>query len=509
MSYDVDFAVIGGGAAGLTAAGLAANAGAKTVLIERGRLGGDCTWTGCIPSKALLKSAHVVETIRTASNFGLKVGTPTVDFQAVMDRVHAVREAVYEDADRPEIYEGFGIEVIHGGARFVDARTLEITPPEDLVLDAESGWSERHRVTGRRFLTFRMALIGTGGRAAPPLVDGLNETPHLTNESLFEITEQPNHLAVLGGGPVGAEMGQAFARLGSRVTVLDMASRILSRDDADHADQLREALEEEGVSFRLGAEVQRVEPQGEGVRLHLSGATSLDADALLVATGRRPNIESLHLEAAGVEATERGITVDDRCRTSQAHIYAAGDCTGEFQLTHISEHMARTAATNAVLKVPSSIDREGVPWVTFTDPELAHLGKGEAELKKEGARYEVYRFPYAMLDRALAESSEGTGVRGEVKVFATAWTGAILGASVLGERAGELMQTLAVARKGGVSLREVADTIFAYPTFGAGVRRAADQWYVRKQYPQAISVLKRAFGYRGETPPPPDPDRIV
>lgn len=485
--YDFDYIVIGGGSAGLTAAGIAANAGVKTMMVERDRLGGDCTWTGCVPSKALLHAAHLAHSAREAHTVGIDAEV-SVRFADVIAHVHALREEVYEDADDPAIYEGYGIEVVHGAARFINPHTVQIETAD-----------------GPRRVTGRMFCLCTGGRASAPPIDGLDAVGYLTNETLFEITEQPARLAVLGAGPIGVEMGQAFQRLGTEVTLLDQADRVLSRDDPDHAEIVRQSLASDGVAFRFGAKVERVEAADGGVRLHLGGGETVEADRLLVAAGRRPNVENLGLDLAGVEVADKGIVVDDRCRTSQKHIYAAGDCTGEYQLTHMSEHMAKTATTNAVLKVPATIDREHVPWVTFSDPEMAHLGPGAKELDERGTDYEVYRFPYTKIDRAITEGRTA----GEIKVFGTKWRGKILGASVVGERAGELMQLIALAMKTGASLQQMADTIFAYPTYALGARRMADQWYVRKQYPVAVKALQTVFGYRGTVPPPPDPDRVV
>jgi len=338
-----------------------------------------------------------------------------------------------------------------------------------------------------------------------PPIDGLDETDYLTNESLFEIDEQPGSLAIVGGGPIGVEMAQAFQRLGTDVTVIDHSDRILGRDDAEHAEMLRAVLEGEGVGFRLGAKVERVERAGGQVILHTGDDGDVRADRLLVATGRRPNIEDLGLVEAGVVFTKKGIKVDDKCRTSQDHIYAIGDCTGEYQLTHMSEHMAKVAMSNAVLKVPSTIDHAHVPWCTFADPEVAQLGATEAELQDRGEDFEVYRFPYSKIDRAITEGE----TTGQIKVFATKWRGTILGASVLGDRAGELISLYAVAMRNGVSLRQIADTIHPYPTYALGARRAADQWYARKQYPAVISTVQKLFGYQGPEPREIDPDRIV
>ena len=489
-SYDVDLLVLGAGAAGLTAAGTAANLGAKTMMVERDRLGGDCTWTGCVPSKTLLHAADLRASARAFfDRFAEGEGVlPEADFAAVMADVRATRQEVYEDADDPAIFEGYGVDVVKGDARFTDPHTVRI--------EADGG---------ARDVSFRMAVICTGGRAAPPPIDGLDETPYLTNETLFEIERRPDHLVIIGAGPIGCEMGQAFRRLGAEVTVLDRAEQILGKDDRDHARILQNVLEREGVAFRLGAEVARVSGEAGAISVHLGDGETIEGDALLIATGRTPNVEDLGLDAAGVAYTKRGVTVDDRCRTSQRHIWAAGDCTGEYQLTHMSEHMGKQAVTNAVLKVPAKIDRDGLTWTTFTTPEVAQVGKTERELTEAGTSFVTYRFPYAKVDRAVTEHATD----GHIKIHATKWRGTILGASVVGERAGEMISIYGVAMKAGVSVREISDTIFPYPTYGLGARRAADQYYIQKQFPVAIEAVKRVLGYRGTTPPPPDPDRVV
>lgn len=501
-----DLIVLGGGAAGLTAASLGASVGAKTLLIEQRRLdgeeddsaaglaqlGGDCTWEGCVPSKTLLKSAKVAHQQRHASHYGLTDREPQVDFGSVMEHVRQTRREVFEDADHPRHLEAMGVEVRAGRARFLDAHTVEIEQ-EDGV----------HTASGR-FL-----IVAAGGHPTPPPIDGLPETPHLTSDDLFELTEQPERLLVIGAGPIGTEMAQAFQRLGTEVTTIDHAGRILRNDDEELAEMLRSTLEAEGVRYVLNADVQQVGEGEDGsvfaeVREADGEAHRLDADALLMATGRRASLDALHLDAAGVAYSDQGITVSDRCRTSQHHVFAAGDVTGRFQFTHMSEHMAKVAAQNALLKVPAKIDAAGLPWVTYTDPELAHVGATEAELKERGKSYEVYRFPYEKLDRAICEG-ETTGL---IKVYATKWRGKILGASILGARAGDLICEYALAMKSGTSLRTLADTIHPYPSYGLGTRRAADQWYARKQTARVIGWIKRIFGYRGEVIEP-DPDRIV
>ncbi len=490
MAYDFDMIVIGGGAAGLTASGISASFGAKTLMIERHKLGGDCTWTGCVPSKTLLKSAKVVHQTRTASHYGLFDQSPTFDFGAMMRYLRQIREDVYDEADDPKIYEDMGITVRTGSAAFVDAHTIELTDGKTT-----------ERISGRFF------MIGAGARALVPPIAGLDQVPYLTNETLFELNEQPRRLAIIGAGPIGSEMAQAFARLGSQVTVFDRGDGLLQRDDPELTQMLQQVLEQEGVRYHFNASVKAVRQIDGGISIEAEVTGQrlyIEADALLLATGRTANVDTLNLDAACVAYTPRGITVNDRCRTNVRHIYAAGDITGRYQFTHMSEHMAKVAVTNAILKLPMKIDAKHVPWVTFTDPELGHVGATEQQLKEAGTRYAVYRFPYTKVDRAVTES-EATGL---IKVYAKAWNGKILGVDILGTSAGELISEYALAMRNGITLRQIADTIHPYPTYGLAVRRAADQWYARKQSTTFTRLLQKVFGYRGPVIAP-DRDRIV
>jgi pyruvate/2-oxoglutarate dehydrogenase complex dihydrolipoamide dehydrogenase (E3) component len=319
------------------------------------------------------------------------------------------------------------------------------------------------------------------------------------------MTEQPARLAILGAGPIGTEMAQAFQRLGTQVTVVERGDRILAHDDAELAAMLQAELEGEGVVYRLNASATRVEPvEGGGLRLILDKGDPVLADALLTSVGRVPNVEELGLEAAGVTYGERGIEVNASCRTNVGHIWAVGDVTGRYQFTHMSEHMAKTAATNALLKLPAKIDTEHVPWATYTTPELAHVGQTEQQLREADVAFETYRFPYDKLDRALTEG----GTTGLIKVHARALDGKIYGASILGDRGGELASIYGVAITNGVTLRNLADTIFPYPSWGLGARRAADQWYASKQSEGLVRFVKTVFGYEGDVQEV-DPDRIV
>lgn len=493
MSYEYDLIVIGGGAAGLTASGIGANFGAKTLMIEADKLGGDCTWTGCIPSKTLLHAANLAAGIKEAESFGHRSAKP-LNFASVLEHVRKVREEVYEEADDPDIYYKMGVDIEFGKASFVDEHTIAI--------------QSENRAT-RKEVTGRMILIATGSKAIIPPITGLAEIEYLTNETIFELKEQPEKLSIIGGGPIGIEMAQAFQRLGTQVTVIDMEDRILLNDDDELAGMLLSRLKNEGVQFQLSARVNEVNKTESGsiqVQAEVKGKmASIESDALLVATGRKSNFESLNVENAGIAYSGKGITVNDRCRTNVRHIYAAGDVTGRYQLTHMSEHMAKVAASNAILKVPMKIDKAHVPWSTYTDPELASIGSTEKELSKQDITFETYRFPYSKVDRAITEGETD----GLIKIFAKAWSGKILGATIYGKQAGDLISEYALAMKYGISLRQIADTIHPYPTYGLGVRRAADQWYIKNQSEWMSKVVKTTFRYQGEIPDLSDKDRII
>ncbi len=491
MKYEYDLLVIGGGAAGLTAAGMGANVGAKTLMIEAKKLGGDCTWYGCIPSKTLLHASKIAHTINEAEKFGHQTAK-TMDFASVLEHVRKTRQDVYEEADDPDIYRDMGVEIEFGRASFVDAHTIAI----------ESEDETRH-------VSSRYIIIATGSRATVPPIPGLEEAPYFTNENIFEITDQPEELSIIGGGPIGIEMAQAFQRLGTQVTVFDMLPRILSNDDDELAGMLLDRLRNEGIKFKLSASINKVSVGGDG-EIGISGERSgkeriWTSDALLVATGRAPNHNNLGLDQAGINHKKQGITVDDRCRTNIKHIYAVGDVTGRYQFTHMSEHMAKVAATNALLKVPMKIDKRHVPWSTYTDPELAHVGATEEQLEKDDTSYQVYRFPYDKVDRAITDEAKD----GLIKVFAKKLNGKILGATIYGKQAGDLISEYALAMKNGVTLRNMADTVHPYPTYGLGVRRAADQWYIKNQSEWLTKLIKWIFGYRGTVPDLSDEDRIL
>ena len=494
MKYDFDMLVIGGGAAGLTASGMSASFGAKTALVEAKRLGGDCTWYGCVPSKTLLKAAKVANLFRSAAKFGLQNRQPEFDFARVIEHVHRTQEQIYLDADAPENFENLGVKVISARARFLDKHTVEL---------AYTG-GKTSRLTSRYF------IIATGSSPVIPTIEGLSETNYLTNESIFSITELPKKLIVVGAGPIGTEMSQAFRRFGSDVVVIDAADKILPKDDPELTDILKEYLKSEGLQYIFGSKVIKLESGNGRFNVTIenqatSQKTSIEGDTILLSVGRKPGTKGLDLEAAGIVYDKNGIIVDDHCRTSVKNIYACGDVAGRFQFTHFAEHMAKVAVSNALLHFPLSLDSKHITWCTYTDPELAHVGMTEEELKKKGVSYEVYRFPFSKIDRALTENE----TVGWIKIFAKKLNGKIYGVNILGAAAGEMIGEYALAMRNGISLKKIADTIHPYPTYVLGNRRAADQWYVRKQSRAFVWVLQKLFGYHGSLPDTSDSNRIL
>lgn len=488
---DYDLIVIGGGAAGLTSAGMAANFGMKTLMVEADRLGGDCTWHGCIPSKALLHLASLKNAADQSMYFTDLEKVGKVDFKKVIQRVHELRDQVYQEADRPEIYEKMGVDLAFGKACFVDDHTIEIS-------------SE----TETKYLSSKYFIIATGSKAQIPDIAGIDQIPYLTNHTLFDLDTLPEHLVILGGGPVGCEMAQAFKRFGSKVTILEAQDRLLPRDDPKAAQILLDQYRSEDIEVILNADLQQLSMDQSQILCKMNNSDETDilkASHFLVAAGRIPSIKSLKLDKAGVQTTKTGIFVNEYCQTNRRHIYAAGDVTGRFNLTHMAEHMAKTAITNIVFKIPKKMDSNKLTWVTYTDPEVAGLGMSEVQLLQKGRSFQVYEFPYSKVDRALATGN----TKGLIRIFARSWDGKIYGAAVVGDRAGEMIAELSLALKHGITLRNIADTIHAYPSFALGVRRAADQWYVRKQSLGLVKFLKTLFRYRGALPDLSDPHRII
>ena len=446
-------------------ASVAAQLGLKVTLVEKSdRLGGDCLHHGCVPSKALIHTAKVAALIRGATQFGLPEQKLPVDLEAVNQRVQQVIDRI-QDHDDPERFRGYGCEVLLGKA-------AEFVSPRELRVGEKS-------VCARRF------VIATGSRPTVPAVPGLESAGYLTNLDVFSLRALPRRLVVLGGGPIGVELAQAFGRLGSHVTIVERLAQLLPREDSELCAMLRDCLESEGISVRTGVDVERVELRGKTKIVHCSGAAELEADAILVAAGRRSNVEGLGLEAAGVRYSTRGIEVDGRLRSSQRHIYACGDVCGPYAFTHMAEYQAGIIISNAVFRLRRRVDYRVVPRVTFSDPELAQVGLSESEARSRGIDPKILRFPFSQIDRALAEREE----QGMLKLVTH--RGKLLGASMLGPHAGELIHEMVLAMKSGASVATIASTIHAYPTLAQIHRRTANTAFAQTLFSPATRHLVR------------------
>lgn len=446
VSKPYDFVVIGAGSAGLLAAPLAARLGVRVALIERDRPGGDCLFTGCVPSKTLLHVAKVAHQARQAAGLGLTIPEPVVDMGRVSDHIQSVIAEIYQH-DSPEALRAMGIDVVLGPAHFTGPHTVGVNGRE---------------VHGRRF------LICTGSRPAVPAIPGLADAAYLTYEDLFSLRSVPRRLLMLGAGPVGMEMSQAFARLGSQVTVIQRAPRLLAVADEDCSAVMAEVFRAEGIGLRLSATVDRVDRIGDEVVVTL-GDERLTGDALLVATGRRPSVDGLGLDRAGVTCAADGILVDRYLRTSQPHIYACGDVLGGEQFTHLAAIQAYQATRNALLPGRMKATLAHAPWTVFTDPEIARVGLTEREARaRYGRGAHAYRLPLTRVDRAQAESDR----RGFVKLVYRS-NGTILGAHFVAARAGEMIQEVILAIEQGKKVHDLAGAIHVYPTYSVGVQQAA------------------------------------
>jgi pyruvate/2-oxoglutarate dehydrogenase complex dihydrolipoamide dehydrogenase (E3) component len=450
MTGKRDLVVIGGGPGGLVVASVAAQAGLKVTLVEKtDRLGGDCLHTGCIPSKALIHAAHTAHAARTGASEGLLSTMPGIDFeQAIMQVEQAI--ATIQAYDDPERFRSYGCDVRFGRARFVS--------PDSISVGDEI-------IRGRRF------VIATGSRPALPPIPLLEQAGFETSDSIFKRRDRPGHLTVVGGGPIGVELAQAFARLGSRVSIIEMADRLLPAHDPQVSAALQQVLEGEGLQVITGAMVAGIHREGDIRQLRLSDETTLETDRILVATGRRPVLHGLGLEAAGVEYNQQGIRVDRRLRTSQKHIYAVGDVCGPYPFTHMAEYQAGIALANIVFRLPRKADYRVVPQVVYTDPEVASVGLTESEAVAQGLRYEIAHFPLAELDRAITDRTQSGFARILLR------RGRILGASLVGPRAGELVHELALAMRVKAKARDITELVHAYPSYAQLHRRTINSNY--------------------------------
>lgn len=470
-----DIAVIGAGTGGLVAAFLAASLGAKTALIERERIGGECLWTGCVPSKTLIKSARVYETIKRAEEFGIHVEATRLVWGAVRMRIAAVRDEI-RDLERAQLQKS-KVETMSGTARFVDAHTLGLTSK-----------------AGDQTLTAKKFIIATGTRTRLPSIEGLSDTGYITHENVYDLPNLPRSMIILGGGPIGCEFAQAFARFGTKVTLLQQADRLLPKEDAEISVACQRLLEQAGAQVYLNAQARQVSEDDKGKLIKFETADGTVQTArgsqILVATGKQPATESLNLTAVGVEVDKRGIVVDDYLRTTVPHVWACGDVTGKYLFTHVAEYQGKIAAQNALLPLKAKANYRVVPWVTFTDPEIAHLGLTQAEAEQEHGACAIYHIPFSELDRAIIEGE----TEGFLKVITTG-SGRIVGAHIIGLGAGELIHTFVPAMRDGGLLQEMAETIHAYPTLAEIGHRAGNEYYQRivesKLAQRVLGVLRR------------------
>ena len=458
MTIEADICVIGAGPGGLSVAAGASMLGARTVLVEKGLMGGDCLNYGCVPSKALLAAGHAAEAVRGASAFGVEAGPPRIDAA----RVHAhVRNTIAAIAPNDTVarFEGLGATVIQAPARFVGRRLIE---------------------AGDERIEARRVVVATGSVPVIPPIEGLDAVPYLTNETIFDLDALPRHLIIVGGGPIGTELAQAHRHLGAEVTVLELAT-LMQNDDEELVAVVRARLIDDGIDVNEGCRVVRLESAAEGVAVVVAGDGGDAGDAgerriegshLLLATGRRPNVDGLDLETGGIDYAPAGITVDARLRTSDKKVYAIGDVTGDLQFTHMAGYHAGIVIRNALFRLPAKVKRGAVPWVTYTAPELAQVGLTEAAARAQGHDIRVLRWAYAENDRAQAENLSD----GSVKAIVTA-RGKILGAGIVGAHAGDLIQTWVLALDQGIKIGALASMIAPYPTLGEVSKRAAGSFY--------------------------------
>ncbi len=462
--------VIGAGTAGLVIAAGAAGLGAKVALVERELMGGDCLNFGCVPSKAIIRAARAAAEVRDAARFGIRVPDGVrVDFGAVMERMRRLRADLSAN-DSAARFAGLGVDVFIGDARFSARDTV---------------------VVGEAMLRFRRAAIATGARAAELPIAGLKEAGYLTNETIFSLTELPARIAVIGGGPIGCELAQALRRFGAAVTIIEVAPRILIREDRDAAVRIVRALARDGIGVQTGANILSVERRGgeKLIRFECGGATAeLAVDEIVVGVGRVPAVAGLNLEAAGVAYDPlAGVTVDDYLRSSNRQIYAAGDVCSQYKFTHLADAMARIVIRNALFYGRARVSGLTIPWCTYTDPEVAQVGMSEAEAEARGIAIRTFVQELGAVDRAILDGATD----GFVKVHVAAASDRIVGATMVASHAGEMISEITLAIAKGIGLGAIADVIHPYPTQAEALRKLGDQYNRTRLTPRVKRIFER------------------
>ncbi len=469
-TVQTDICVIGAGSGGLSVAAGAVQMGASVVLIEKGKMGGDCLNTGCVPSKAILAAGHVAQTLRDSAGFGVQINHPVIDWAVVHQHVHSVIDTIAPN-DSVERFEGLGVKVIQAAAEFLDEKTVQAG---DVQVKA------------------KYFVLATGSSAFVPPIEGLGDVDYFTNENIFDNKEAIEHLIVIGGGPIGIEMAQAHRRLGAKVTVMELA-RLLMKDDRELAQIVIDRLSDEGMNFYEGGRNLRLEKTDEGIAAYCEMGDKekpeqacIKGSHLLIATGRRANVNGLNLEAAGVKYSPRGVEVDARLRSSNKRVFAIGDVAGPYQFTHMAAYQAGIIIRNMLFKLPAKVDYSAVPWVTYTDPELAHVGLTEADAKAQGKEVRILKWSFEENDRAQAEQR----TEGLVKIVVTP-KGLILGASIVGLHAGELIQPWILAISQKMKIGAMASMIAPYPTLAEVNKRIAGSFYTEKLFSERTKKVVR------------------
>lgn len=468
--------VIGAGTAGLVSAAGAAGLGAKVALIERNLMGGDCLNVGCVPSKALLRSAHAIADVRGAARFGVRVPEgPSVDFPAVMERMRQIRQGISANDSVARFRDELGVDVYLGQACFTGPNEVE--------------------VAGKK-LRFSRAVIATGASPFVPPVPGLADAGYYTNETIFSLTELPRRLLVVGGGPIGCELAQAFRRFGAEVTMVEQGAQFLPREDPDAAAILLEALRRDGIDVRLETRLAEVKTEGDAKVASVSQGDEtlpIEVDAILVGAGRAPNVENLGLDTAGVAYDARaGVEVDDYLRTTNKRIFAAGDICMSHKFTHAADFAARAVVQNALFIRSRKLSSLRIPWCTYTDPEIAHVGLSERDAEAQGVALDTYRRELSDVDRALADGEE----EGFVKIHTRRGGDEILGATIVARHAGEMISEISVAMAGKLGLGAVANVIHPYPTQAEAIRQTGDAYSRTRLTPTVARLFETILRWR-------------